>query len=155
MKLQIVASGIALLSGLPTGVAAQSSTSPSPSTPAAEGTTAQRADRSAADAYYRFVMGRHYESAGDIDRAIQGYREAARLEPASAEVRGELAGLYARQGRLEDAMTEARRALAIDGANREAHRVLGTLLASLLEETAPREQRAKQLVAAIHLLELA
>src|SRR5918995_4235300 len=81
----------------------------------------------AGEAYYRFVLGRHFESEGDIDRAVEAYRAAARLDPASAEIRAELAGLYARQGRLEDAMAEAQRALDIDDANHEAHKVMGTL----------------------------
>ena len=151
MRLPIVALGSVLVLGLPMAVSAQSSAAQSPPAPQSPAT----GSASSADAYYQFVLGRHYESGGDIDRAIQSYREAARLDPASAEVRAELAGLFARQGRLEDAMSEARRALVIDEGNREAHRVLGTLLGSLLEETGPREQRAQRLASAIEHLERA
>src|SRR5512145_1845988 len=86
-----------------------------------------------AQAYYQFMLGRHLESDGEIDRAIAAYREAARLDPDAAEVRAELAGLFARQGRVDDATREARAALAIDAANQEANRILGSILASLVE----------------------
>jgi tetratricopeptide (TPR) repeat protein len=128
----------------PAPCAAQSAAPASPASPDEVG-----------EAYYRFVLGRHFESEGDIDRAVEAYRVAARLDPSSAEIRAELAGLYARQGRLEDAMAEAQRALEIDNANHEAHKVMGTLLASVVEETAPAEQRAKQIAGAVMHLEKA
>lgn len=87
---------------------------------------------STGDAYYQFLLGRHYESQGEIDKAVAAYREAARLAPKSAEIRAELAALYARQGRSREATTEARAALAIDARNREANRVIGGVLASAL-----------------------
>jgi tetratricopeptide (TPR) repeat protein len=84
-------------------------------------------------AYYQFLLGRHAEDEGEIDRAIAAYREAARLDPASADVRAELAALFARQGRLPDATAEARAALQIDPKNIQANRVLGEILASSVE----------------------
>ena len=86
-----------------------------------------------AQAYYQFMLGRHFESEGDTTRALAAYREAARLDPQSAEVRAELAGFFARQGRVEDASREAHAALALDPANQEANRILGSILASLVE----------------------
>jgi tetratricopeptide (TPR) repeat protein len=88
---------------------------------------------SSAGAYYQFILGRHFESDGDIDRAMAAYREAARLDPRSAEIRAELAGFFARQGRVDDASREARAALALNPANHEANRILGSILASLAE----------------------
>jgi tetratricopeptide (TPR) repeat protein len=82
------------------------------------------------EAAYEFLLGRFYESRGDIDKAIAAHREAARLDPGSAEIRAELASLFARQGRVRDAVNESRAALAIDPENREANRVLGSILAS-------------------------
>ena len=64
---------------------------------------------------------------------MAAYREAARLDPQSAEIRAELAGFFARQGRVDDASREARAALALDPANQEANRILGSILASLAE----------------------
>jgi tetratricopeptide (TPR) repeat protein len=96
-------------------------------------TSARAASGVTAQAYYRFMLGRHLESDGQIDRAIAAYREAARLDPGAAEIRAELAGLFARQGRVDDASREARAALAIDPVNHEANRILGSILASLVE----------------------
>src|ERR671910_2337060 len=86
-----------------------------------------------AAAYYQFMLGGHFESEGELDRAMAAYREAARLDPESAEIRAELAGFFARQGRVEDASREARAALALDSTNHEANRILGSILASLAE----------------------
>jgi hypothetical protein len=74
------------------------------------------------------MLGRYLESNGDIDRAIAAYREAARLDPRSAEIRAELAGLFARQGRVDGASQEARAALALDPSNRSARAALVALL---------------------------
>jgi tetratricopeptide (TPR) repeat protein len=86
-----------------------------------------------AQAYYQFMLGGHFESEGELDRAMAAYREAARLDPESAEIRAELAGFFARQGRVDDASREARAALALDPANHEANRILGSILASLTD----------------------
>jgi tetratricopeptide (TPR) repeat protein len=86
----------------------------------------------AAQAYYQFMLGRHFEADGNTARAMAAYREAARLDPASAEIRAELAGFFARQGRVNDASREARAALALNPENLEANRILGTILASLV-----------------------
>ncbi len=93
-------------------------------------------------AYYQFLLGRHSEDAGEIDKAIAAYREAARLDPASADVRAELAALFARQGRLPDATAEARAALEIDPKNIQANRVLGEILASSVERGSDAESAA-------------
>ena len=90
----------------------------------------------AAQAYYQFMLGGHLESEGELDRAMAAYREAARLDPESAEIRAELAGFFARQGRVDDASREARAALALDPANHEANRILGSILASLADPAA-------------------
>lgn len=86
-----------------------------------------------AEAYHAFLLGRSLESDGNIDGAIAAHERAARLDPASAEPRAELAGLYARQGRFDDARTAAAAALALDSANVEAHRVLGSVFAALAD----------------------
>src|SRR5918995_4319056 len=86
-----------------------------------------------AAAYYQFLLGGHLESEGELDRAMAAYREAARIDPESAEIRAELAGFFARRGRIDDASREARAALALDPANHEANRILGSILASLTD----------------------
>jgi tetratricopeptide (TPR) repeat protein len=86
-----------------------------------------------AEAYYLFLQARKLEGDGDVERAIAAYRRAAELAPDSAEIHAELSGLFARQNRIADAMTEGQAALAIDPANREAHRILGFVFGALIE----------------------
>lgn len=127
-------------------VLAQAAAAPAPrSADAAGGESGQ--------AYYQFVLGRHFESDGDMDRAMAAYREAARLDPESAEIRAELAGFFARQGRVDDATREARAALARDPANHEANRILGSILASLAEPDAGGDSSDRTLEEAILHLE--
>ena len=114
---------------------------PAPGARRSEHPAARQPGGVTAQAYYQFILGRHLESDGEIDRAIAAYREAARLNPLAAEIRAELAGLYARQGRVDEASREARAALAIDSANHEANRILGSILASLVEPGATAGDR--------------
>jgi tetratricopeptide (TPR) repeat protein len=85
------------------------------------------------EAYYEFLLGRHLESAGKVDEAVAAFERAARLDPASADIPAELSGVYARQGRFEDARQVAERALAIDAGNADAHRVLGSIMAAVAD----------------------
>lgn len=102
------------------------------------------------EAYYQFLLGRHLESEGQVEEAIEAHQRAARLDPTAAEVPAELASLYARQGRFRDAVDAAGRALAVDSDNVEAHRVLGSIYASLAEargeEGTSREEAARRAV---------
>ncbi|HSC28444.1 MAG TPA: tetratricopeptide repeat protein, partial [Vicinamibacterales bacterium] len=93
----------------------------------------QNAPPSASDggAAYYFLLGRHYESEGRIDEAIAAHKRASALDPASAELVAELAGLYARQNRALDAVETAERALKLDPEQAEANRILGTIYAAL------------------------
>ena len=84
-----------------------------------------------AEAYYQFILARHLESGGDIDGAIAAYREAATLDPKSAEILAELAALYGRENKISEAVDAAESALKVDAANVTAHRVLGFLYGSL------------------------
>jgi tetratricopeptide (TPR) repeat protein len=96
---------------------------------------AQAAGASAPDtSRYYFLLGRYYESRGDVDKAIASHKQALGLEPASAEIRAELAGLYARQDRPAEAVEMAEAALEKDPANREANRIIGSVFAALAEQ---------------------
>ena len=86
-----------------------------------------------AEAYAQFLLGRHLETADDIDGAIGAFKRAAQLDPTVPDVPAELAGLYMRQSRLDEAIAAADQALKIAPANREAHRVLGIVYATLVE----------------------
>ena len=61
-------------------------------------------------------------------------KKAIALAPASAELRAELAALYARQDRAREALETAEAALQRDPANREANRILGSVYAALSEQ---------------------
>jgi tetratricopeptide (TPR) repeat protein len=90
-----------------------------------------------APAAYYFMLGRHLEDADKIDEAIAAHKKAIELEPESAELRAELAALYARQDRAREALQMAEAALQHDPANREANRVLGSIYAALSEQRRP------------------
>lgn len=92
------------------------------------------AARSIAEAGYYFLVGRHYESAGEIEKAITSHKRAIQLAPGSAELRAELAGLYARNDRTLEAVDAAEEALKLDPGNREANRIIGSIYASLAEQ---------------------
>jgi tetratricopeptide (TPR) repeat protein len=95
--------------------------------------TAQTADAEAT-AGYHFLLARHLEGLGRIDEAIASLQRALTLVPESAELRAELAGLYARQDRPVEALTTAEEALKRDPNNQEANRILGSILAVLSEQ---------------------
>jgi tetratricopeptide (TPR) repeat protein len=90
-----------------------------------------------APASYYFMLGRHLEDQQKIDDAIAAHQKAIALAPASAELRAELAALYARQDRAREALETAEAALQRDPANREANRILGTVYAALSEQRRP------------------
>jgi tetratricopeptide (TPR) repeat protein len=85
------------------------------------------------EAYYQFLLARHLEGQGEIDTAIAAFRRAVDLDPASAEIRAELAGLFVRQNRADEAIAAANEALKLDAANGEANWVLGTVYAALVQ----------------------
>lgn len=85
----------------------------------------------AADAYDRALaldesavahsqLGNVYLQLGDVDRAIAQFERAAALDPAAARTLVRLAGLYASAGRLAEAETTFRSALAVDEQSADA-----------------------------------
>ena len=86
---------------------------------------------SSSQAYYQFLLGRYLENEGEIDKAIKAHRQAASLDPSSAEVLAELSALFARQDRAREALETGQAALKLDPKNAEANRVLGFVYASL------------------------
>lgn len=86
------------------------------------------------NASYYFLLGRYLEGGGKIDDAIVAFKKAIELEPGSAEPRAELAALYARADKPREAVEAAEAALAVDPRNKEANRVLGSVLAALAEQ---------------------
>ena len=94
---------------------------------------AAQAPDAVAEAYYLFLQSRSLEQAGKVNEAIAALKKAAALVPAAAEIQAELAGVYAREGRVGESVTAAEAALAIDSKNREAHRTLGLVQAAVAD----------------------
>jgi tetratricopeptide (TPR) repeat protein len=88
-------------------------------------------------ASYFFLLGRHLETEGRTDEAIAAHKRAIALRPESAELKAELAALYARQDRALEAVELAQTALTHDPANLEANRILGSVYAALVEQQTP------------------
>ena len=123
MKVAVLAAGLTLAAVIGAPVAAQTAAVTPTTDVAARG----------GDAYAQFMLGRHLETADDIPGAIAAFKRAAQLDPKSSDVVAELAGLYMRQSRLDEAIAAGDEALKIDPDNREAHRVLGIVYATLVE----------------------
>jgi tetratricopeptide (TPR) repeat protein len=114
-----------------------------------------------AEAYAQFLLGHHLDENDDETGAIAAYKHAMELDPTAADIPAELAGLYLRQDKVQEAMTTAEQALKIAPANREGNRVLGIVYAALSEggqgsgrsrSTAPSTENMTK---AVHHLELA
>jgi tetratricopeptide (TPR) repeat protein len=90
-----------------------------------------------ADASYYFLVGRHLESQDKVPEAIEALKKAVALDPSDAEPLAELAGLYARQDNATGSVAAAEGALQIDPQNAEANRILGSVLAALIEQKQP------------------
>src|SRR5438067_7152201 len=86
-----------------------------------------------AEAYAQFLLAHHLDERDDATGAIAAYKRAMELDPRAADIPAELAALYLRQSKVEDAMAAAEQALKIDPANREGNRVLGIVYAALAE----------------------
>ena len=111
-------------------VALATQSAPPPMTPA---------ERSG-EVYFLFIEARTLEDRGATAAAEATYRRAIALAPAVADLRADLAALLAREGRIEESIAEGRAALQLDGRNREAHRILGLVQATLLDQrTAPAD----------------
>jgi len=86
-----------------------------------------------AEAYNQFLLGHRLAEGDDDSGAIAAYKRAMELDPLAAEIPAELAALYLRQNKAQEAMNAAEAALKIAPTNREANRVLGTVYAALAE----------------------
>lgn len=93
-----------------------------------------------AGAYYNFAMGRLYSelagaygNRGDyINKAIEHYRQALKLDPGASVVFEELTDIYIQTGRLRDAITEAEELLRQRPDNLEARKMLGRIYTRLI-----------------------
>src|SRR6202044_53540 len=107
---------------------AGSSAATQPSQPAAQ----KQPDRAAA--YYHFMLAHMYEEMVSMygrsdyaNKAIEEYRLAIENDPTSDYLNAGLAELYAKTGRIRDAVLEAQDILKRDGNNLDARRLLGRI----------------------------
>ncbi|MGD0929586.1 MAG: tetratricopeptide repeat protein [Candidatus Korobacteraceae bacterium] len=117
------------------GSGEQDSSAGAHSTAATQPSTAAPAktpDRAAA--YYHFMMAHTYEEMVSMygrsdyaNKAIEEYRLAIENDPSSDYLNAGLAELYAKMGRIRDAVLEAQDILKRDGNNLEARRLLGSI----------------------------
>jgi tetratricopeptide (TPR) repeat protein len=115
--------------------------------PKPQATPAQPAGKESdkAGAYYNFAMGRLYAqlaaSEGNkndyINKSIQHYREALRLDPTANIVFEELTDLYIQTNRLADAVTQAEEVLKQNPDNLDARRMLGRIYTRMIPENQP------------------
>jgi tetratricopeptide (TPR) repeat protein len=99
----------------------------------------RRVDKAAA--YYHFTMAHMYEEemaaygrSDLVSKAIEEYRLAIEADPTSEYLSSGLAEIYARTGRIKDAVSEAQDILKRDPQNLEAHRLLGHIYLRSLGE---------------------
>jgi tetratricopeptide (TPR) repeat protein len=81
-------------------------------------------------AMYEFLLARRAEAQDDAVAAEAALGRAVALDPASAELRAEQAGFFARQNRAADAVAAAERAVSLDASSEEGHRILGLVYAA-------------------------
>jgi tetratricopeptide (TPR) repeat protein len=108
------------------------STSAPQSTKQPDPAAAQKPDKAAA--YYHYTLAHMYEEQvavyGRSDlatKAIEEYRAAIEADPGSEYLTSALAELYAKTGRIRDAVLEAQDILKRDPNNLEAHKLLGRI----------------------------
>jgi tetratricopeptide (TPR) repeat protein len=118
-------------------VAAVAQQAPAPSTPAVTAKPVtppapRKVDRAAA--YYHYTVAHMYEdqfavyNRSDLaTKAIEEYRLAIDADPTSEYLTSGLAELYAKTGRIRDAVLEAQDILKKDPNNLEAHKLLGRI----------------------------
>src|SRR5438067_6186205 len=87
-----------------------------------------------AAAYYHYALGHMYEEQVAVygrselaNKAIEEYRQAIEADPTSEYLTSALAELYAKTGRIRDAVMEAQDILKRDPNNLEAHKLLGRI----------------------------
>ena len=107
------------------GSSTSSTNAPAPSAP-------RKVDRAAA--YYHYALAHMYEEQvamyGNSElasKAIDEYRLAIEADPTSEYLTSGLAELYAKTGRIRDAVVEAQTILKRDPNNLEAHKLLGRI----------------------------
>jgi tetratricopeptide (TPR) repeat protein len=141
---------VLLLASLAATGMAQQTAGASDSKPAAA-PPPRKADRAAA--YYHYALAHMYEEQVAVygrselaNKAIEEYRLAIDADPTSEYLTAGLAELYAKTGRIRDAVIEAQDILKRDPNNLEAHKLLGRIyLRSLGDQESTSSQNMLKL----------
>src|SRR6201997_1071147 len=106
--------------------------SPNPDSKPATTSAPRKVDKAAA--YYNYTVAHMYEEQVAVygrselaNKAIEEYRLAIDADPTSEYLTSALAELYAKTGRIRDAVLEAQDILKRDPNNLEAHKLLGRI----------------------------
>src|SRR6201997_139930 len=106
--------------------------SPNPDVKPSEPTSPRKVDK--ASAYYHYALAHMYEEQVAVygrselaNKAIEEYRLAIDADPTSEYLTSALAELYAKTGRIRDAVLEAEDILKRDPNNLQAHKLLGRI----------------------------
>jgi tetratricopeptide (TPR) repeat protein len=109
-----------------------------------------------AAAYYHFSLAHMYEEMMAMygrsefaTKAIEEYRLAIENDPSSEYLNASLAELYAKTGRIRDAVLEAQEIIKRDPNNLEAHKLLGRIYLRSLGDLQPGTQSREVLNLAI------
>jgi len=109
-----------------------------------------------AAAYYHFSLAHMYEEMMSMygrseyaTKAIEEYRLAIENDPSSEYLNASLAELYAKTGRIRDAVLEAQEIIKRDPDNLEAHKLLGRIYLRSLGDLQPGSQSREVLNLAI------
>jgi tetratricopeptide (TPR) repeat protein len=124
------------------------------SAPADQPKTDKKPDQAAA--YYHFGLAHMYEEMMAMygrseyaTKAIEEYRQAIENDPSSEYLNASLAELYAKTGRIRDAVLEAQDIIKRDPNNLEAHKLLGRIYLRSLGDLQPGTQSREVLGLAI------
>jgi tetratricopeptide (TPR) repeat protein len=108
------------------------------------------------DVYYYYTMGhvdeQQYELTGRADlatQAIDAYKKALELAPASPVIRERLAEIYAKSQRLREAVEQAQETLKADPNNVDAHRLLARIYVRELGDLSAGEVQKETLEKAV------
>jgi tetratricopeptide (TPR) repeat protein len=135
----------------------KASPSPATTTPSSPTETPKPVQQpNQAAAYYHFMMAHMYEEmvsmygrADYANKAIEEYRLAIENDPDSDYLNAGLAELYAKTGRIRDAVLEAQDIIKRDGNNLEARRLLGRIYLRSLGDVQSGNQSQEVLKLAI------
>jgi len=96
-----------------------------------------------AEAYFQFLSAQRLERLGDHAGSLAALNRAAAADPGSAAVRAEIAAFHLRRNQRSDAESAALQALMLDANSVEAHRVLGLIYFTDVDNMNARTPRAQ------------